>query len=98
MCVCKCVHKCIWEQFTFVDLESKQLPSVLLLYSYDCASHEKVVSALAGYLIETCNCNVHLDLFEDQVILERGLDDWLVEKLQDVDFIIVLCSVGARLR
>ncbi|XP_069140778.1 interleukin-17 receptor D-like [Argopecten irradians] len=81
-----------------LDLEQKQIPSVLLLYAYDCAAHEKVVSALAGYLIETCNCNVHLDLFEDQIIFERGLDDWLVDRLQEVDYIIVLCSVGARLR
>lgn len=81
-----------------LDLEQKHIPCVLILYAYDCAAHEKVVSALAGYLIETCNCNVHLDLFEDQIIFERGLDDWLVDRLQEVDYIIVLCSVGARLR
>lgn len=83
---------------TFSDLEHKQNPTVLLLYAYDCGAHEKVVSALAGFLIETCNCNVHLDLFEDQIIQERGLDDWLVDRLQEVDFIMVLCSIGARLR
>ncbi|KAL5013639.1 hypothetical protein ScPMuIL_007909 [Solemya velum] len=81
-----------------IDLEQKQLPSVLLLYAYDCVAHEKVVSSLAGFLIESCNCNVHLDLFEEQIILERGLDDWLIEKLQEVDYILVLCSIGARLR
>ena len=80
------------------DLEQKQTPTVLLLYAYDCAAHEKVVSSLAGYLIETCNCNVHVDLFEDQIIMERGLDDWLVDRLQEADFILVLCSIGARLR
>ena len=71
---------------------------MLLLYAYDCPAHEKVVSALAGFLIDTCNCNVHLDIFEDQIIHERGLDDWLIDRLQEADFIIVLCSVGARLR
>lgn len=53
---------------------------------------------MAGFLIDTCNCNVHLDIFEDQIIHERGLDDWLIDRLQEADFIIVLCSVGARLR
>lgn len=81
-----------------VDLEQKQVPAVLLLYSNDCAAHQKVVEALAGFLIETCNCNVHIDMFEEQIIHDRGLDDWLVEKLQEAEFIIVVCSIGARLR
>lgn len=81
-----------------IDLDQKQIPTILLLYAFDCPAHEKVVSALAGFLIDTCNCNVHLDIFEDQIIHERGLDDWLIDRLQEADFIIVLCSVGARLR
>ena len=82
----------------FADLEQKQVPAVLLLYSNDCSAHQKVVEALAGFLIETCNCNVHVDMFEEQIIHDRGLDDWLVEKLQEAEFIIVVCSIGARLR
>ena len=82
----------------FTDLEQKQVPTVLLLYSYDCSAHEKVVEALSGFLIETCNCNVHVDMFEEQIIHESGLDDWLVDKLQEAEFIIVLSSIGARLR
>ena len=37
-------------------------------------------------------------MFEEHVISDRGLADWLVDRLQEVDYIIVLCSVGARLR
>ncbi|XP_052282900.1 interleukin-17 receptor D-like isoform X2 [Dreissena polymorpha] len=81
-----------------IDLEHKQMPTVLILHSYDCSAHEKVIESLAGFLIETCSCNVHVDLFEEQVIHERGLDDWLVDNLQEAEFIIVICSVGARLR
>lgn len=56
------------------------------------------MEALSGFLIETCNCNIHVDLFEEQIIHEQGLDDWLVDKLQEAEFIIVLSSIGARLR
>ena len=80
------------------DLEQKQVPSVLLLYSNDCCAHQKVVEALAGFLIETCNCNVHVDMFEEQIIHDQGLDGWLVDKLQEAEFIIVVSSIGARLR
>ncbi|KAL4227045.1 interleukin-17 receptor [Mactra antiquata] len=81
-----------------IDLEQKQVPTVLMLYSFDCCAHEKVVEALAGFLIETCNCNVHIDMFEEQQIHERGLDEWLVDNLQEAEFIIVISSIGARLR
>lgn len=37
-------------------------------------------------------------MFEEQIIHEQGLDDWLVDKLQEAEFIIVLSSIGARLR
>ena len=74
------------------------MPSILMLYSNDCSAHQKVVEALAGFLIETCNCNVHVDMFEEQIIHDRGLDEWLVEKLQEAEFIIVVSSIGARLR
>jgi hypothetical protein len=96
------VHNILKFKYIFVfyciDLEQKQVPTVLLLYSYDCSAHEKVVEALSGFLIETCNCNVHLDMFEEQLIMERGLDEWLVDNLQEAEFIIVLSSIGARLR
>ena len=91
-----CYYTALYDNVS--DLEQKQVPTVLLLYSYDCSAHEKVVEALAGFLIETCNCNVHVDMFEEQIIHERGLDDWLVDNLQEAEFIIVLSSVGARLR
>jgi len=93
-----CVIIIVCSNIYFSDLEQKQVPTILILYSFDCQAHEKVVSTFAGFLIEACHCNVHLDIFEEQLVYERGLDDWLVEKLQEADFIIVMCSVGARLR
>ena len=64
------------------DAGSKPVPSVLVLYAYDCAMHEAVVVALSGLLMEVCGVTVSLDVFEENVIMERGLEDWLEDRLQ----------------
>ncbi|GAB1606414.1 uncharacterized protein LOC115209836 [Argonauta hians] len=81
------------------EFDMKQhFPNVLLLYSSDCCAHEYVVQAMAAFLMQICNCNVHIDLFEEHVIQEKGLNDWLLDNMQEAEYIIVLCSVGSRLR
>lgn len=81
------------------DFDMKQhFPNVLLLYSSDCTAHECAVQAVAAFLMQICNCNVHIDLFEEHVIQEKGLNDWLLDNLQEAEYIMVLCSVGSRLR
>ncbi|KAL8589283.1 hypothetical protein ACOMHN_039926 [Nucella lapillus] len=91
-------HSPIIQRSVSVDVGSKPVPSVLVLYSYDCAMHEAVVVALSGLLMEVCGVTVSLDVFEENVIMERGLEEWLEDRLQEVDFILVVCSLGARLR
>ncbi|CAG5125437.1 unnamed protein product [Candidula unifasciata] len=88
----------VFERDIAVDIEGKSQPVILLLYAYDCPIHEQVVGALAAFLMEACGVTITLDLFEEGDILERGIDDWLVDRLQEADYIIVLCSLGARLR
>ena len=73
-------------------------PTVLMLYAQDCPIHERMVAALASFLMEACGCVVSLDLLEEAEIAQRGLDDWLIERLQEADFILTVCSLGARLR
>lgn len=79
-------------------MNGKSQPVLLMLYAYDCAIHERVVAALAGFLMEACGVTVTLDLLEEHDITERGVDDWLVERLQEADYIMVICSLGGRLR
>ncbi|XP_025108783.1 uncharacterized protein LOC112572973 [Pomacea canaliculata] len=81
-----------------IDAGGKPVPSVLVLYAFDCAVHEAVVVALSGLLMEACGVTVCLDVFEEASIMEQGLEDWLGDRLQEADFIIVVCSLGARLR
>ena len=75
------------------DVGTKPVPSVLVLYAYDCAMHEAVVVALSGLLMEVCGVTVSLDVFEENVILERGLEDWLEDRLQVLGFVFKLSSV-----
>ncbi|XP_059166711.1 uncharacterized protein LOC131948975 [Physella acuta] len=87
-----------FERDTGVEVNGKAQPVVLMLYAYDCPIHERVVAALAGFLMEACGVTVTLDLLEEHDITERGVDDWLVERLQEADYIMVVCSLGGRLR
>ena len=80
------------------DVGVKSPPLVLILYSPDCPLHTRVVAALAGFLTEACVVTVTFDLWEEAEVAEQGVDSWLVERLQEADFILVVCSVGARLR
>ena len=76
----------------------KQLPLVLLLYSYDCPCHERVVISLANYLRFAANCDVLFDIFDQHLIAEQGVYTWLQDKLQVAQYIIVVCSAGARFK
>ncbi|KAH9496376.1 hypothetical protein Btru_010764 [Bulinus truncatus] len=87
-----------FERDITVDIDGKSQPVVLLLYAYDCSVHQQVVAALAGFLMEACGVTVSVDLLEEQEITDKGIDDWLVDRLQDADYIMVLSSLGARLR
>lgn len=82
----------------FISEFHKKSSSVLLLYSYDCPAHEKVIQALSDFLIQICNCHVHLDVLEEQVICQKGIHSWLMDCLNEVDYVLIICSVGARIR
>ncbi|RUS75666.1 hypothetical protein EGW08_016560, partial [Elysia chlorotica] len=73
-------------------------PTVLMLYAQDCPIHERMVAALASFLMEACGCVVSLDLLEEAELAQRGLEDWLIDRLQEADYILTVCSLGARLR
>ena len=77
---------------------TKSAPSVLLLYSYDCTVHERVVIEFAAYLKYECSCDIALDIWEQDAIRTRGAAKWLDEKLDFSDFIIVVGSAGARFK
>ena len=76
----------------------KEQPSVLLVYSYDCQAHEQVVIEFASYLKHSANCLVYLDIWEQNELRSRGSLQWLKDKLQQCQFVVVICSTGARFK
>lgn len=70
---------------------AKNDPAVLILYSYDCAAHEKAVMVLATYLKEVCQLEVHLDIWDQNIIQEQGILSWITNKLEVVQFVVIVC-------
>jgi hypothetical protein len=62
-----------------------------MLYAFDCAQHEAVVVALAGLLMELCGVTVSLDVFEESLIMQTGLEEWLEDRLQVGMFCCCCC-------
>ena len=79
-------------------LAEKSPPSVLLLYSYDCHVHERVVIEFAEYLKHECGCEVSLDIWEQNNIKTTGAANWINDKLSMSDFIIIIASAGTRFK
>lgn len=80
------------------DALDKQLPIVLLLYSYDCPAHERVVIHFANYLQFVANCHVLFDIWDQHQLLSQGIHNWFVDKLDVAQYVIVICSTGARFK
>ncbi|XP_067935694.1 uncharacterized protein [Watersipora subatra] len=73
-------------------------PSILLIYSYDCQEHLACVQALALLLQNSLGCSVMADFWATQEIAERGIYFWLQHKMATVNYVMVVCSTGARFK
>uniref|UniRef100_A0A0M3JXW2 SEFIR domain-containing protein n=1 Tax=Anisakis simplex TaxID=6269 RepID=A0A0M3JXW2_ANISI len=83
--------------FTQTPLIHNPHPSVLLVYTHDCAAHEASVLAFAEYLRDVFSFQVHLDVWEGDEI-ERNLMDYVSSSIVNADKVIILNSVGAYYR
>ena len=81
----------------FVDVRTKQ-PSVLIVYSYDCSAHEQVVVEFANFIKYIFRCEVNIDIWVQHEIQVGGATDWLQAKLDQSQYIIIICSTGARFK
>ncbi|XP_006862125.1 PREDICTED: interleukin-17 receptor D [Chrysochloris asiatica] len=72
-------------------------PKVFLCYSSkDCQNHVNVVQCFAYFLQDFCGCEVTLDLWEDFNLCREGQREWVIRKIHESQFIIVVCSKGMK--
>nr|XP_012621081.1 interleukin-17 receptor D isoform X2 [Microcebus murinus] len=72
-------------------------PKVFLCYSSkDGQNHMNVVQCFAYFLQDFCGCEVALDLWEDFNLCREGQREWVIQKIQESQFIIVVCSKGMK--
>ncbi|XP_027245420.1 interleukin-17 receptor D isoform X2 [Cricetulus griseus] len=72
-------------------------PKVFLCYSTkDGQNHMNVVQCFAYFLQDFCGCEVALDLWEDVSLCREGQREWVIQKIHESQFIIVVCSKGMK--
>ncbi|XP_029325138.1 interleukin-17 receptor D isoform X2 [Mus caroli] len=72
-------------------------PKVFLCYSNkDGQNHMNVVQCFAYFLQDFCGCEVALDLGEDFSLCREGQREWVIRKIHESQFIIVVCSKGMK--
>ncbi|XP_040603712.1 interleukin-17 receptor D isoform X2 [Mesocricetus auratus] len=72
-------------------------PTVFLCYSTkDGQNHTNVVQSFAYFLQDFCGCEVALDLWEDFSLCREGQRAWVVQKIHESQFVIVVCSKGMK--
>ncbi|KAK1332279.1 hypothetical protein QTO34_006951 [Cnephaeus nilssonii] len=72
-------------------------PKVFLCYSsQDGQNHMNVVQCFAYFLQDFCGCEVALDLWEDFSLCREGQREWVLQKIHESQFIIVVCSKGMK--
>ncbi|XP_050953005.1 interleukin-17 receptor D [Labeo rohita] len=70
-------------------------PGLLICYSSnDGPAHVRVVLQLAAFLQKHMATQVHLDLWEALSIMEEGSMGWHCRRLNECDFVLVICSQG----
>ncbi|XP_028574935.2 interleukin-17 receptor D isoform X1 [Podarcis muralis] len=72
-------------------------PKVFICYSNkDCQKHINVIQCFAYFLQDFCGCEVSLDLWEDLRICKEGQKEWLHRKINESQYIIIVCSKGMK--
>ncbi|EMP34925.1 Interleukin-17 receptor D [Chelonia mydas] len=72
-------------------------PKVFICYSSkDCQKHINVIQCFAYFLQDFCGCEVALDIWEDLKNCKEGQKEWLIQKINESQFIIIVCSKGMK--
>ncbi|KAI6206768.1 SEFIR domain-containing protein [Aphelenchoides besseyi] len=71
--------------------------NVLIVYSHDSVEHDAAVLALANFLRDVFNFDVHLDVYDAEKI-EMNLMDYLSSSVVNADKILIVNSMGSAQR
>jgi len=71
--------------------------NILIVYAHDCIEHEAAVLALAEYLRDVFNFEVHLDEW-DKNNIEANMMDYISASVVNADKVIIINSIGANHR
>ncbi|XP_008103463.2 interleukin-17 receptor D isoform X1 [Anolis carolinensis] len=72
-------------------------PKVFICYSNkDCQKHINVIQCFAYFLQDFCGCEVSLDLWEDLRICKEGQKEWLHRKINESQYVVIVCSKGMK--
>ncbi|XP_030063168.1 interleukin-17 receptor D isoform X2 [Microcaecilia unicolor] len=72
-------------------------PKVFICYSSkDCQKHVHVIQCFAHFLQDFCGCEVAVDLWEHLKICKIGQREWLNRKINESQYVIIVCSKGMK--
>ena len=63
-----------------------------MVFSLQCMSDELISHCVTG------ECEVYLDLLDLESIKDMGIFSWIQERVELAQFVIVICSTGARFK
>ncbi|XP_023669108.1 interleukin-17 receptor D isoform X2 [Paramormyrops kingsleyae] len=85
------------EEHSLVLIGKPQPPKLLICYSStDGPAHVRVVMELAAFLQQHMAVQVSLDLWEVLSLMEEGCMSWYSQRIQESDFVLVICSQGLQ--
>jgi hypothetical protein len=77
------------------NFELTAQPKILILYTDDCQQHSDCVLQLACFLNENASARVHIDQMDLNDPTVRS-SIWLSNKLESVDFVLIVFSDGSK--
>ncbi|KAG9337482.1 hypothetical protein JZ751_028673 [Albula glossodonta] len=89
--------KAVLEEHSLVLLTKPNPPRLLICYSNtDGPAHVRAVMLLAAFMQQHMAIQVCLDLWEALSLVEEGTMSWLCSRMQESDFVLVVCSRGLQ--
>ncbi|KAI6174702.1 hypothetical protein M3Y97_01019700 [Aphelenchoides bicaudatus] len=70
-------------------------PKLLILYTDDCHAHSEAVLQFAHFLVANASARIYMDLWDLNDPTVRATN-WLINKLESVDFVLIVFSDASR--